>query len=400
MKISSYYFLVTLILLMVVSSCKNTEKKTVKSDVKYTCPMHPQIVQDAPGTCPICKMDLVPMNRGGNDMELTLNASQIQLAGVQTLKVGTSSFGSSKVLNARLLSNPEATEVIASKFPGRIEKLFVKETGRMLAAGSPVFSIYSEELLTLQQDYLLQVKQVAAFPAEKIYLTLKNAAANKLSLFGYSQKQIKALINADQTSARITVFAKRSGLVKEINVSEGAYINEGTAVVSLEDLGQLWVEADVYPSEVNLLKTGMNVNLKVNGIQKPGQAIQIDYISPQLNPGTQLLTIRGKVENPSGDLQPGMQAVVLLPSASVNNAIRLPLEAVIRSAEGAHIWIKNGKNTFTPRNVVTGAEDARAIVITSGLKGGEEVVISGAYLLYSEFVLKKGADPLTAHQHK
>jgi len=361
--------------------------------------MHPQIVQDAPGTCPICNMDLVPMNRGGNEMELTLNASQIQLAGVQTLKVGTSSFGSSKVLNARLLSNPEATEVIASKFPGRIEKLFVKETGRMLAAGSPVFSIYSEELLTLQQDYLLQVKQVAAFPAEKIYLTLKNAAANKLSLFGYSQKQIKALINADQTSARITVFAKRSGLVKEINVSEGAYINEGTAVVSLEDLEQLWVQADVYPSEVNLLKTGMNVNLKVNGIQKPGQTMQIDYISPQLNPGTQLLTIRGKVENPSGDLQPGMQAVVLLPSATVNNAIRLPLEAVIRSAEGPHIWIKNGKNTFTPRNVVTGAEDAKVIVITSGLKGGEEVVISGAYLLYSEFVLKKGADPLTAHQH-
>jgi Cu(I)/Ag(I) efflux system membrane fusion protein len=144
----------------------------------------------------------------------------------------------------------------------------------------------------------------------------------------------------------------------------------------------------------------MNVNLKVNGIQKPVQTMQIDYISPQLNPGTQLLTIRGKVENPSGDLQPGMQAVVLLPSATVNNAIRLPLEAVIRSAEGAHIWIKNGKNTFTPRNVVTGAEDARAIVITSGLKGGEEVVISGAYLLYSEFVLKKGADPLTAHQHK
>jgi len=398
MRKSILYLASVLICMTVLLSCNN-KNSSVKSDTKYTCPMHPQIVQDAPGTCPICQMDLVPLNQAGNEMELMLNASQIQLANVQTMKVGTGTFSSSKVLNGRLVSNPEATEVIASKFAGRIEKLYVRETGRLLSAGSPVYSIYSEQLQTLQQDYLLQLKQVAAFPAEKIYQTMRDAARNKLLLFGYSEAQIRSLAKSDKISPNITVYAKRSGIVREINVTEGSYIAEGTTIVNLEDLGQLWVEADVYPAEVNLVKQNMTVKVQVNDLGKE-QTVKINYISPQINPGTQLLTIRGIISNPSGDLQPGMQATVFLPSASVSNSVRLPLAAVVRSEAGSHIWIRTGVETFSPRNVSTGAEDAENIVITSGLKNGEEVVISGAYLLSSEFVLKKGADPLTVHNHK
>ena len=388
-----------MLLIALLASCSG-EKKATTSDVKYTCPMHPQIVQDAPGTCPICQMDLVPLNQAGNEMELMLNASQIQLANVQTIKVGTGTFGSSKVLNARLISNPEANEVISSKFPGRIEKLYVRETGRVLTAGTPIFTIYSEELQTLQQDYLLQLKQVAAFPNEKIYQTMRDAAKSKLALFGYSSSQIKAMGSGKNISATSTVYAKRSGIVKSINVTEGSYVAEGTAIVNLEDLGQLWVEADVYPTEANLVRMGMNVKVQVNGLQSKQQTVRINYISPQINTGTQLLAIRGIIPNPTGELQPGMQANVFLPSASVNNAVRLPLAAVVRSGEGSHIWIRTGAETFTPRNVTTGAEDAENVVITSGLKDGEEVVISGAYLLSSEFILKKGADPLKAHHHQ
>ena len=392
------YTACVLVCMTFLLSCGN-KKSAGTSDTTYTCPMHPQIVQDAPGTCPICKMDLVPLKQAGNEMELMLNASQIQLANVQTIKVGTGTFGSSKVLNARLVSNPDAAEVIASKFAGRIEKLYVRETGRSLSAGSPVYSIYSEQLQTLQQDYLLQLKQVAAFPAERIYQTMRDAARNKLLLFGYSDAQIKALANSDKISPNITVYARRSGIVREIDVTEGSYVAEGTTIVKLDDLGQLWVEADVYPAEVNLVKQGMPVQVLITNLGRE-QTVKINYISPQINPGTQLLTIRGTISNPSGDLQPGMQATVFLPSASVSNAVRLPLAAVVRNEAGSHIWIRTGVETFSPRNVSTGAEDAENIVITSGLKNGEEVVISGAYLLYSEFVLKKGADPLTAHNHK
>jgi membrane fusion protein, copper/silver efflux system len=400
MKQSIYILSAFMLVMILLQSCSRDKKLTNTSNTKYTCPMHPQIVQDAPGTCPICQMTLVPMNQAGNDMELMLNASQIQLANVQTIKVGTGSFGSSKILNGRLISNPEASEVISSKFPGRIEKLYVRESGRVLTAGTPIFTIYSEELQTLQQDYLLQLKQVAAFPTEEIYQSMRNAARSKLSLFGYSDAQIKALAVAKNVSATSTVYAKRSGVVRTINVTEGSYVTEGTPIVNLEDLGQLWVEADVYPAEVNLLKMGMKVKVRINGLQDREQTVSINYISPQINPGSQLLSIRAVIANPSGDLQPGMQADVLLPSASVSNSVKLPLAAVIRSAEGAHIWIRTGQETFSPRNVSTGAEDAENVVITSGLKDGEEVVISGAYLLNSEFILKKGSDPLTAHNHK
>ena len=386
-----------LVCLTLMMSCSG-EKKESASGTHYTCPMHPQIVQDAPGTCPICQMDLVPLNQSGNDMELMLNASQIQLANVQTRKIGTGTFGSSKILNGRLISNPEASEVIAAKFPGRIEKLYVSETGRHLNAGSPLYSIYSEELLTLQQDYLLQLKQAEAFPQEQLYKTMKEAARKKLLLFGYSDAQVKALGTSKNNSPTITVHAKRGGVVREINVTEGSYVAEGTSILSLEDLGSLWVEADVYPSESGLLKIGMPVKVQVNGFRE--QTVRINFISPQVNPGTQMLSIRGLITNSSGDLQPGMQANVLLPAVSLSNTVRLPLSAVVRSAEGAHVWIRTGNETFSPRNVSTGAEDAENIVITSGLKDGEEVVISGAYLLYSEFVLKKGADPLAAHNHK
>lgn len=386
-----------LVCFTLMMSCSG-EKKESASGTNYTCPMHPQIVQDAPGTCPICQMDLVPLNQSGNDMELMLNASQIQLANVQTRKIGTGTFGSSKILNGRLISNPEASEVIAAKFPGRIEKLYVNETGRHLNAGSPLYSIYSEELLTLQQDYLLQLKQVEAFPQEQLYKTMKEAARKKLLLFGYSDAQVKALGTSKNNSPTITVHAKRGGVIREINVTEGSYVAEGTSILSLEDLGSLWVEADVYPSESGLLKIGMPVKVQVNGFRE--QTVRINFISPQVNPGTQMLSIRGLITNSSGDLQPGMQANVLLPAVSLSNTVRLPLSAVVRSAEGAHVWIRTGNETFSPRNVSTGAEDAENIVITSGLKDGEEVVISGAYLLYSEFVLKKGADPLAAHNHK
>lgn len=399
MKKLIYILPVILFFTVLLGSCSSEKKTAVTSNIKYTCPMHPQIVQDAPGTCPICQMSLVPLNQAGNEMELMLNASQIQLANVQTIKVETGTFGSSKALNGRLISNPEANEVISSKFPGRIERLYVKETGRVLSAGTPIFSIYSEELQTLQQDYLLQLKQVAAFPQEKIYHTLRDAAKNKLSLFGYSAAQIRALTSGKNISPTNTVYAKRSGVVKAINVTEGSYVTEGTALVNLEDLNQLWVEADVYPAEVNQVKMGMNVKVQINGLQRKEQTVRINYISPQINPGTQLLSIRAVISNRSRELQPGMQANVFLPSASVSNSVRLPLAAVIRSGEGPHIWIKTGKETFTPRSVTTGAEDAENVVITSGLKDGEDVVISGAYLLYSEFILKKGGNPLKAHNH-
>lgn len=374
-------------------SCKDTEKDKHAHAGTYTCPMHPQIINNAPGSCPICGMDLVPVNAAGGKNELMLSDSQVQLANIRTMSIATSSFSTSKVLNGRLITNPERTVTVSSRYSGRIERLFIKETGIKISKGQALFQIYSEQIQTLQQDYLLQIKQAAAFPNEKIYSTMRNAAKNKLRLFGMSDSQIKSLENGTKTSPLLTVFSSESGTVTELNISEGQYVSEGTQVLKLENFDQLWLEMDVYPSEISDIKIGTKVKALVSGLGNEEQSLVIDFISPQIDPSTQILKVRAPIKN-SGNLQAGMQASVFLPVSEIRDAMSLPMDALVRDERGSHVWVKVGKNTFSPRIVKTGAENEDQIIILSGLEGVKEVVISGAYLLSSEFLLKKGMDPM------
>jgi Cu(I)/Ag(I) efflux system membrane fusion protein len=380
---------------LIFSACTEEHEKHAEAG-KYTCPMHPQIVNNGPGTCPICKMDLVPVNSAGGKNELSLSESQIQLANIHTMVINRTDFSTSKVLNGRLIVDPEQTEVISSRYAGRIEKLFVKEMGRSVSKGQPIFQIYSEELQTLQQDYLLQLKQVAAFPEEKIYQSMREAAKNKLRLFGYSDAQIRALTTTGKTAPVLTVYSSASGIVTELNVSEGQYLSEGSQILKLENFTQLWLEMDVYPNELGSIQLGTKVQASINGVSQKEQTLTIDFISPQMDPSSQILKLRASIKNP-GNLQPGMQATVFLPLAEISDALSLPLDAVVRDEKGAHVWIKTAKNTFSPRMVRTGEEDAERIIILSGLENVKEVVVSGAYLLSSEFILKKGTDPMLGH---
>lgn len=380
----------------IFSACTDDGHKKHGVSEKYTCPMHPQIVKDSPGTCPICKMDLVPINSSGGKNELSLSESQIQLANIRTMLINRADFSTSKVLNGRLIVNPEQTEVVSSRYAGRIEKLFVKEMGRSISKGQPLFQIYSEELQTLQQDYLLQLKQVAAFPEEQIYQSMLEGAKNKLRLFGSSDAQIKSLTQTGKAAPLLMVYSPASGIVSELNVSEGQYLSEGSQVLKLENFSQLWLEMDVYPNELRNISLGTKVQASINGVNEKEQTLIVDYIAPQMDPSSQILKVRAPMKNP-GNLQAGMHATVFLPLGKISDAMSLPLDAVIRDEKGAHVWIKTAKNIFSPRMVLTGEEDAERIIILSGLEDVKEVVVSGAYLLSSEFILKKGADPMAGH---
>lgn len=378
------------------AACKN-EKKVVSTQ-KFTCPMHPQVIKDAPGTCPICAMDLVLVHSSGEKNEITLSDSQVQLANIVTMQIASGDFTTSKLLNGRLVTNPELTEMISSRYAGRVERLYIKETGRSIVKGQPLFQIYSEELQILQQDYLLQVRQSAAFPGERIYVTLREAAKNKLLLFGVSKGQIASLLKRNNPSPLLTVNATASGVVREISVSEGQYVSEGASIIRLENLNELWIEADVYPAEARTIKIGTPLTVSIDGFPELRQTVKVDFIAPQIDASTQVLKIRAAVQSEE-KLQPGMQVTASLPTSEVTRAVALPLDAVIREEQGAHVWIKTRKNTFAPAMVTTSEEDASKIIITSGLESAKEVVISGAYLLSSEFILKKGKNPNTLHNH-
>lgn len=397
MKILIQYIIALVVLILTACDTDKGGKESSTLSTTYTCPMHPQVISPEPGTCPVCAMDLVPVSASGEGNEIMLSASQIQLANIQTRPVRNGEFQTSKILNGRILANADMTELVSSRYAGRIEKLFVKETGRPVRKGQPLFQIYSEEVATLQQDYLLQARQMAAFPNEEIYRTLFEAAGNKLKLLGYSQQQIKQLLKS-KPSPFVMVYASQSGVLNEINIVEGQYVAEGSPVMKLENYEQLWVEADVYPNELETLQLGMNVIVSVDGASVIEEPIKIDFITPQVDPSTQIVKIRGTIEN-KGDLQPGMHATVRLPGAKKLEGISVPLDAVVREERGAHVWIKTGKGTFEPRMVKTGNEDATQIIILSGLENVNEVVVSGAYLLTSEFILKKGKNPAVLDHH-
>jgi Cu(I)/Ag(I) efflux system membrane fusion protein len=273
-----------------------------------------------------------------------------------------------------------------------VDRLYEKETGVKVSKGQAIYKIYSEELLTLQKDYILNTKQQKAFPTESIYKALLNASLDKLKLYGYSDNQIHQLLNTVQNNPYIIVYAPIGGVISEINISEGQYIGEGSPVFKIENFDQLWVEAEIYPSEISDVKIGQMVSIQISGYEKENIKSKIEFISPQLDSQNQIITIRSSINNSENKFQPGMQANLSLSYINKKNVVSLPNDAVIRDQTGDHVWVKTAENNFEYRIVEIGAENESSVIIKTGLKIGDEVVISGAYLLTSEFILKKGGD--------
>ncbi|MCU7551844.1 efflux RND transporter periplasmic adaptor subunit [Chitinophagaceae bacterium LB-8] len=378
---------------------KKTNTAAGSKEQTYTCPMHPQIVQNKPGTCPICGMDLIPFDKSSPADVLTLGASQQALANITTITIGTNEFSSFTQLNGRLTINPEQTTYVSSRVPGRIEVLYIKETGVRIIKGQPLYKIYSEQLSTLQQEYMLMADQAASFPGDQRFQQMEKAARQKLLLYGQTEAQLSALVRSKKTDPFVTYFAPESGVVAELSIAEGQYVPEGGTIMKLEAYNQLWVEADVYPSEADKVKTGQQVKVIVAGYEDRPQAMTISFITPSLQAGSQVMQIRGTIPNPNNQWQPGLQAIVLLSSTNKGKALTLPMDAVIRDGNGAHVWVEKDKNKFQSKMVTTGMENFDQVEITSGLEEGEKVVVTGAYLLTSEFVLKKGKNPMAGHNH-
>lgn len=393
-----YLNILSLLLLVALTACSEQGHEHAEGTA-YTCPMHPQIVQNEPGTCPICGMDLVPVSQNGAEKgELMLSESQIALGNIKTARIKYGDVQSTTILAGKLVLDQTQTDVISSRATGRIEKLFIKETGQTVQKGQPLYELYSEELLTLQREYLLALKQNQELGQENPrFASFLEAARQKLLLFGLTQNQVIALSGNKNLNARVTFVAPSAGVVTDLAVAEGQYVSEGAILYRLSKLSRIWVEAELYPQEITQVQAGDQVHVAVQGFAENVPA-KVTFISPEYRQGSQVATLRAELPNTESQYLPGMQASVRLPGKNGNTLV-LPTDAIIRDGRGSHVWVETGKNTFQARKVTLGEESADRVAILSGIKENEKVVTSGTYLLYSEFVLKKGADPMAAHLH-
>jgi Cu(I)/Ag(I) efflux system membrane fusion protein len=391
-----FIFLMSMFLLL---GCTEEQGKTSASTAAatktYTCPMHPQVLQDKQGTCPVCGMDLVLFEKSAAVEGLQLNERQRALANISIMAIEAGTEGSARQLNGRLVANPAQTTFITSRVAGRIDRLYVRQTGEPVSKGQPLYQIYSEDLVTLQQEFLLATEQAAQFPEDKTFAQLLRAARQKLSLYGQSAGQIRLLQQKRKANPNITIFAAESGTVAELSVTEGQYVAEGSPLLKLESYKSLWVEADIYASELGNIKAGQQLRVQIPGWEDQPQRVKVSFINPALQSGSQLLQIRAEMPNPGGIWQPGLQAKVFVESKTDAKSLVLPADAVLKNAAGAHVWLERKQGYYEPRVVQAGAERAQGVEIISGLNPGDRVVVSGAYLLYSEYVLKKGKDPMT-----
>jgi Cu(I)/Ag(I) efflux system membrane fusion protein len=394
-KLKLFLLFSVLLSVLLFTSCKNYKKGRANEDFYYTCSMHPQINEPKPGKCPICAMELIPVNKSKapEPDELQLSEQQIQLGNIVVDTIGKAIIGNETVLTATLNYNQKKLTSVSARIMGRVDKLYHKNIGDYIKNGDPLAEVYSEQLNNAKQEYVLALERRKVLDNSLIdFDQIIKSAKTKLILWGMTEAQINALAKNNKAKLTTTIFSNQSGYITDLNIQEGEYVSEGGLIVQLADLSTLWAEAQIYTSQYSQINSDGSVTVQLPDIGKSING-RIEFVNPEISADKRLNLVRVTIPNAGNLLRPGMSAYVILKGRQ-KDVLSLPADAVIRDEKGATVWIQTGKNTFKNKMVTVGIESGDRIEITSGLTQGEAVVISGAYLINSEFIFKKGASPM------
>ena len=397
-------------------------------DPSYVCPMHPQIVKDEPGSCPICGMDLVeqmpeqnseepvsqekkilywvapmdpnyrrdqpgksPMgmdlvpvyaekNQSSTSSSITINPSVQQNIGVKTVKVKRGDLWRKVRTVGYVDYDEDSISHIHLRTEGWVEKLLVRAEGDRVKKGQLLVEIYSPELIRAQQDFI----RVAA----KDGASLTKAAERNLIALGMSRRQMAHLSKTKKVSQTLKIYAPQDGIIDRMMVRDGMYVTPKDELLSLVNLSEIWIQANVFERQAKWIKEGQEMRAELNAFPERQWIGKVDYIYPELDPVTRSLKIRLRIPNTEKQLKKDMYAEVFINAGQIKDTLIIPKYAVIRDGKDERVILALGNGKFQAREIKTDTEVDDQVAVLSGLQEGDEVVTSAQFLIDSEASLK------------
>jgi membrane fusion protein, copper/silver efflux system len=347
----------------------------------WTCAMHPRIRMPQPGKCPICGMDLIPLNQSNVDTDpaaVHLTKEAAQLANVLTSVVTRQK----PVMEVRLYGKVQADERLlqsqVAHISGRIEKLMINFTGETVQKGQTLALLYSPELITAEQELLETVKTKQSQP--EIY----EAAKEKLRQWKLPESQIASIENSGAIQNNVAVVSNTNGIITARRVNNGDYISQGTVLFDVADLSKVWVLFDAYESDLQFLQKGDKLEFTVQALPGVKFSGAIAFIDPVMDPVTRVAKVRIEAENQSGRLKPEMFVTGIVKASldEYRNMLVIPKSAVLWTGKRSIVYVKQadtGELIFKMREIGLGPMLGNSYVITDGLMEGEEIVTQGAF---------------------
>ncbi len=430
---------------------KKSETKveaTSESKQLWTCGMHPQVIQDHPGNCPICGMKLVPKQgtgakttgerkilfyRSPMDPNITspyptkdpmgmdfvpvyedeataegvvaIDPTVVQNMNVKIEKVVKRRLPNVVVTNGILTTNETKDYFVTTRVSGWIEKLYINYTGQKVKKGDKLMDIYSPELVSAQQELLtaLSYKKSIIATSNRDVLTsgdlmVKNAI-KKLQLLEISSSDIDRLIRTQELKTYITLYAKTNGTVISKDVLEGQSVSPGMPLLKISDLSILWLTADIYEYELSKIALGSPAEIRFNFM--PGKVFKgkINFIYPTINTTTRTAKVRIDLSNPNDVLKPAMLANVTIYGRDLGITPVVPENAVIRSGQKDIVIVALGGGKFKPQEVTLGGYSQGYYQVLSGLSEGTEIVTSAQFLIDSESNLRAAISQFISPEH-
>ncbi|MDP9149513.1 MAG: efflux RND transporter periplasmic adaptor subunit [Myxococcota bacterium] len=355
----------------------------------YTCSMHPSVKQSGPGTCPICGMNLIPVTKEQQQQGVVMiDEARRQLSGVRTGPVLQAPMRQTFRAVGHVAYDESALADVNLKVHGWITKLLVNETGQHVTRGQTLFTMYSPELYNAEQDFLLATHGAsAAAPSAEGGPSrtelFKGASRQRLHLLGLTNAQIDAIAAKGQPSEELAIPSPASGFVIEKNVVEGASVDAGMRLYRIAALNKVWVEAEVYESDLAHVRTGQRAKVTLDYLPGHAYEAKVAYVYPYLDPTSRTGRVRFEIANGQLELRPGMYASVEL-SADLGPRVQVPTSAVVYTGPRRLAFVDVGGGRFRPAEVQVGAESDGMYEVLGGLAPGDVVATSGVFLIAAE----------------